>query len=374
MRRYAWRAGLGALAAALALSAALPAAGARLAAPDAAPPAGAAPLRAGVGFDLAADPPPQVAPSFHGASGSTPPAPSPSDDSGWPFRDLAPDAPGAEAVLDLYRRGIVRGTGEGRFEPERPVTRAEFAKLVLNSLGIRPGPGFPEPFDDVRDDAWCAPYVSAAWRLGIVRGDGDGRFRPDDPLTVEEMAVIAWRARNENAGGARPAGLADAAEVDDWAAPAVAAAWKRGLLQPDSGGRLHPRAAATRLEAAVFAQRLAADAAAAGIAREATVDGQTFPYVKSWTMRTTAYSDAEPGVGGRTATGLAVREGIVAVDPKVIPLGSYVYVEGYGFALAADTGGSIKGERIDVYMDAPARVVQRFGVRTRKVYLIAPPR
>lgn len=51
---------------------------------------------------------------------------------------------------------------------------------------------------------------------------------------------------------------------------------------------------------------------------------------------------------GITATGLQARRGVIAVDPRVIKLGTRIYVEGYGTAVAADTGGAIKGNRIDV--------------------------
>lgn len=62
----------------------------------------------------------------------------------------------------------------------------------------------------------------------------------------------------------------------------------------------------------------------------------------------TAYAPTEGSKTGKTATGRSARYGIIAVDPRVIPLGSTCFVEGYGFAVAADTGGAIKGHRIDV--------------------------
>ena len=55
--------------------------------------------------------------------------------------------------------------------------------------------------------------------------------------------------------------------------------------------------------------------------------------------------------GYRTATGTWPSRGIAAVDPRVIPLGTKLHIEGYGEAIAADTGGAIQGKRIDVYMD-----------------------
>lgn len=74
--------------------------------------------------------------------------------------------------------------------------------------------------------------------------------------------------------------------------------------------------------------------------------------------------------GGRTASGHSVRRGLIAVDPRVIPLGTKLYVEGYGFALASDTGGMIKGNVIDVYV--PTRdEAAKFGKRNLKVYVLA---
>lgn len=81
------------------------------------------------------------------------------------------------------------------------------------------------------------------------------------------------------------------------------------------------------------------------------------------------------GVDDVTALGLRAGYGVVAVDPAVIPLGSRLYVEGYGYAIAGDTGGLIKGLRIDLGFDTRHEAV-RFGRRTVRVYIIerAPAR
>lgn len=75
------------------------------------------------------------------------------------------------------------------------------------------------------------------------------------------------------------------------------------------------------------------------------------------------------GVGPRTAIGLLAQRGVVAVDPSVIPLGSKVYVEGYGYAIAGDTGGAIQGMKIDLCFNTYDEAI-RFGRQTVKVYII----
>lgn len=73
--------------------------------------------------------------------------------------------------------------------------------------------------------------------------------------------------------------------------------------------------------------------------------------------------------GYRTATGQTPTVGTVAVDPSVIPLGSKLYIEGYGYATAGDTGGSIRGDRLDLFMEERGQCLN-WGRRTVKVYIL----
>jgi len=90
-------------------------------------------------------------------------------------------------------------------------------------------------------------------------------------------------------------------------------------------------------------------------------------------MIATGY-DSSPGSNGgnrsgRTAIGLKIGHGVVAVDPRFIPLGTRLYIEGYGYAVAADTGGAIKGNRIDLGHDS-ARAASRVGRRQVLVHIL----
>lgn len=75
------------------------------------------------------------------------------------------------------------------------------------------------------------------------------------------------------------------------------------------------------------------------------------------------------GCGYRTSTGRKAAYGVVAVDPRVIPLGTRLYIQGYGYAVAADTGGRIKGNRIDLCFNS-LKEAHNFGRRQVKVYIL----
>jgi 3D (Asp-Asp-Asp) domain-containing protein/peptidoglycan hydrolase CwlO-like protein len=93
--------------------------------------------------------------------------------------------------------------------------------------------------------------------------------------------------------------------------------------------------------------------------------------VGEWTMIATAYYSGGGGLNGTgiTFTGLRARKGIIAADPSVIPLGTRVYIEGYGEALVADIGGWIKKDRVDLCFDS-LEECYRYGRRKIYVYLI----
>ena len=96
----------------------------------------------------------------------------------------------------------------------------------------------------------------------------------------------------------------------------------------------------------------------------------TIRFKKLLVVEATAYTPFDDGQSGITASGIPARKGIIAVDPRVIPLGTRVFIPGYGLALAADTGGAIKGHKIDLCIEEYNEAI-RFGRRKVEVYILA---
>lgn len=92
-------------------------------------------------------------------------------------------------------------------------------------------------------------------------------------------------------------------------------------------------------------------------------------YKKVIRMHASAYLPSDGGGSGITATGIKAKRGVVAVDPNIIPLGTKVFIPGYGEAIAADTGGAIRGHKIDLCMETYTEAIN-FGRKSVDVYIL----
>ncbi|MFN2448876.1 MAG: ubiquitin-like domain-containing protein [Candidatus Baltobacteraceae bacterium] len=137
-------------------------------------------------------------------------------------------------------------------------------------------------------------------------------------------------------------------------------------------GTLHKRILTRRVvrkpQTRIIAEGVGTGAAIADFARRGL---QKTSYIASQAidMVATAYTAECFGCTGFTAGGYHAGHGIVAVDPRIIPLGTRLYIPGYGFAIAGDTGGAISGNRIDLGFDSLADALG-FGRRAVKVYTL----
>jgi hypothetical protein len=156
--------------------------------------------------------------------------PLPPSTCGRAFPDVPAPHPACQAIEALAAKGAVGGYQDGTFQPERVVTRAEFAKMLIRALGRQPLPEQQVAFSDVAGH-WSATqgYLQAAVATGAINGFPNGTFEPDRPLTRAELvkaaAVLA---------GLRPEGEAPYVDVSasDWYDGWAASAARRGLIGP----------------------------------------------------------------------------------------------------------------------------------------------
>jgi hypothetical protein len=168
------------------------------------------------------------------------------------------------AVNEMGSRMVVEGTGEGMFTPDREITRAEFAAIVVRGLGLKPESGTTS-FSDVKASDWYSGAVRTASEYGLINGYADGTFRPNDLITREQAIAIIAKAMKltglkdklgaqSSEAALRP--FADAAEVAAWAKDGAADAVSAGIIAGRSANQLAPKGFVTRAEAAALIQRL----------------------------------------------------------------------------------------------------------------------
>ena len=159
----------------------------------------------------------------------------------------------AQTEIDtLLEKGVVRGYEDGSFRPDAPITRAEFVALLNRAAGIQPS-GVSNSFTDVDSRDWFAGDAGLAAAIGTITGFEDGTFRPANPITRQEVAVILARALGLDSVE-HPA-FSDAKTIAPWAESAVAAVASAGFMKGYPDGTFGAVRSVTRAEAATLIQR-----------------------------------------------------------------------------------------------------------------------
>ena len=159
-------------------------------------------------------------------------------------------------IMAMYRLGVVSGVNDTTFDPDRNITRAEFAALIARALKL--SEDAPSVFDDVEKGSWYETSVNACAKAEIITGF-DGKFRPNDTITRNEMAVIISNAysylgkKGENGGIDK---FADKSEIADWAKPSVDVCTTVGLISGMTDTTFEGDKTATRAQAASILKRL----------------------------------------------------------------------------------------------------------------------
>ncbi len=165
------------------------------------------------------------------------------------FKDVESDRWSYDYIMELKEAGIVSGDGEN-FRPTDKVTREEFVKMLVLSLGITPEG--TANFSDVASDAWYHDYIAVAVEKGIVNGISDSEFGIGRSISRQDMAVMTVRALTsfevQLQGGEVPV-FTDGDEIADYAKEAVKVLAAAGILS-GSEGKFAPVDNLTREQAA----------------------------------------------------------------------------------------------------------------------------
>jgi hypothetical protein len=174
------------------------------------------------------------------------------------FSDLAGVSWAKDSIEALAGRGIINGTGNGRFAPGSSVTRAEFLKMLIQAFDLA-DTNVKCSFSDVKVGAWYYDSVASAQKLGIVNGKGDGAFGINDKITRQDMAVMAYKAAlmvDAKLNMTAQVQFSDKTQILSYAADAVTAMQKAGIINGVGNGRFAPRDNSTRAQAATIIYRL----------------------------------------------------------------------------------------------------------------------
>lgn len=162
------------------------------------------------------------------------------------FDDVSKNHWAYEAIEDLSEKGIINGKGNGIFEPESYVTRAEFVKILCIGKSLKAEGSIS--FKDVLKGAWYEEYVVSAYNLGLVRGVSEDEFGVDMPISRQDICTILFRAK----GTDEKNGLyfEDNEEIAEYAQDAVAFFAAHGVVNGFSDGTFRPNENCTRAQAA----------------------------------------------------------------------------------------------------------------------------
>ena len=176
----------------------------------------------------------------------------------FPFSDVPQEAWYTSAVLLMHSRNIMLGTSPNIFSPHTDMSRAMAVAALFRMEYGRPansGDSRDNPFHDVPESVWFAPYVSWAYRNDIVNGDGGGYFVPYDAMTREAFATMLHRYVRPNYGVRVSTLFPDIFEVSMWAEDGVHWAILHGFLRGTDAGMLNPQGATSRAEGAMILAR-----------------------------------------------------------------------------------------------------------------------
>ena len=167
------------------------------------------------------------------------------------------------SIEELSARGVINGKNNISFEPDSPITRAEYATIIVKGLGLKEYAA--DYFGDVKPGEWYYGYIGAAYKYGIVNGISPTTFNPEGNVTREEAATMTARAAklcgfdvepDDEATKSALAGFNDGAAISDWARKPLAFLCGEGIIPSGAAKEIKPKEAITRGEIAEMLYRM----------------------------------------------------------------------------------------------------------------------
>ncbi len=175
------------------------------------------------------------------------------------FKDLGKVVWAQEAIASLAAKGIVKGLDANTFAPTKTVTRAEFVTMLVRALSPNVS-GATSTFTDVKQGVWYTESIAIAVKAGYVQGTGNGKFEPGREITREEMAIMVANALK---GQLQPidktaalSKFTDKSSISSYAQEAVAQLTHLGIVTGVDATKFLPKGIANRAQAAVIIYRM----------------------------------------------------------------------------------------------------------------------
>jgi uncharacterized repeat protein (TIGR02059 family) len=168
------------------------------------------------------------------------------------------------SVAELSAKNIIDSSYGSVFNPEKKITRAEFAVMLSRGLGLLGDRETAQRFRDIQPSTQTGDYIGAAAKAGIITGNTDGTFRPNDNITREQMAIMMIRAMEytnhpitlSGTSASTLARFKDKSKIQNQSAEFVAKAVQSGIILGMTVSEFQPQGNATRAQAAVMLQRM----------------------------------------------------------------------------------------------------------------------
>jgi uncharacterized repeat protein (TIGR02059 family) len=168
------------------------------------------------------------------------------------------------SILLMANKYIVEGRSTTKFEPGKPITRGEFAMFIARGLGLTGDKAAAAAFSDVKTSTALAAYIGAASKAGIILGNSDGTFKPNNFITRQEAAAMLNRAASyagsnvtlPQTASAYLERFKDKKQIGQWAQQDVAKSVYTGFITGTTSTTFAPQSNTTRAEATIMIQRL----------------------------------------------------------------------------------------------------------------------